>query len=652
MGYGLGTVPGSVIARGSGNVSEDEIFGNPLETVQEIRESRCQDVGYSIVTKDERKKKEQIVLAVGTLSFTVSQEDVQFIISFQQTRDCSGTIRVLGPSDSSTAEEFFHIPVFVEVDLLPCPVGFQLVSGRCVCHQTLMENSINTCFFSNGTPLILRHAPYWIGLPKDAISSILIHPHCPYDYCQSEDINITAESPNTQCQYQRSGVLCGSCREGLSMILGSSECRKCSKFYLFFIGLFILMGTALVTLVTLLNMTVSVGTLNGLILFTNILQANQTTFLPFHSSGFITFLKAFIAWLNLDLGIPMCFSDGLTTYVKTWLQFVFPLYIFTLVGAIIIASKYSKRLTRLLGTNAVSVLATLVLLSYTKILRILITAFSFTIVTGSQGYYSAVWLPDGNIEYFEPKHATLFLVALLVLLLFGVPYTVTLTAAPWIQKSSFKRVSSLYNKFKPLFDAYMGPYKDRYRYWTGMLLLARVVLIVLFSSIANTNTVAGPQLNLLLLTVSSCALLALTAALKPYKNKLLNGLELFLLAILFVFSSSNLYVSSISTGNESRANIYIVLVGVCFLVFLGICTGHVWYRVRKAWNGRRPEPPPAEEGDYPVLWWRPRVRATTNDNDKKREDETVSTAWTNNKPVSDEGRAFQYRESSLELAAL
>ena len=45
----------------------------------------------------------------------------------------------------------------------------------------------------------------------------------------SEDINITAETSNTQCQYQRSGVLCGSCREGLSMVLGSSECRSCSN---------------------------------------------------------------------------------------------------------------------------------------------------------------------------------------------------------------------------------------------------------------------------------------------------------------------------------------------------------------------------------------------------------------------------------------
>ena len=94
----------------------------------------------------------------------------------------------------------------------------------------------------------------------------------------------------------------------------------------------------------------------------------------------------------------------------------------------IIASNYSTRVTRLLGTQAVSVLATLVLLSYTKILRVLITAFSFTILTGSQDFHSVVWLADGNIKYFQPKHI-LFLVALLVLLLLGVPYTVTLTAA-------------------------------------------------------------------------------------------------------------------------------------------------------------------------------------------------------------------------------
>ena len=609
-------------------------------------------MGYSIVSKNDR---EQIALAVDTLSFTISLEKVNLVVdSLNDNIDI-----FVDPFYSTSAEQFFQIPVFVEMDLLPCPVGFQLVRGKCICHQIMRENNIHSCTFSNDTALILRPAPYWIGLPNDTHSSILIHPHCPYDYCKSVDI-IYISVVESQCQYQRSGVLCGSCAKGLSMMLGSSECSdKCSNLYLLSIGIFIVMGVALVAVVTLLNMTVSVGTLNGLILFANILQANKTTFLPqttSRTSGLTIFFSAFISWMNLDLGIPMCFFNGLTTYIKTWLQFVFPLYILALVGVIIIASKYSTRVTRLLGTNAVSVLATLVLLSYTKILRILITAFSFTTLTGSQGYHSVVWLADGNIQYFEPKHAVLFLVALLVLLLLGVPYTVTLTAAPWIQRSRFKRVSSLYNRFKPLFDAYMGPYKDRYRYWTGILLLARVVLIVQFSSIANTNTVAGPQLNLLLLTLSSSTLIGLSTTLKPYKIRLLNGLELFYLVLLLIFSTSNLYISSIGAGDESRANIYIVLVMVCFLVFFGICVGHIWYRVKNVQCGRRPELPQdrQEEEWYPV-WWRARATRAKDededrvDNNKKRE-VTVSTAGTNENTVFDGGRALEYRESALELA--
>ena len=514
---------------------------------------------------------------------------------------------------------------------LACPVGFQLVRGRCICHQILLDNNIDTCFFSNGTGFILRLDPYCIWLPTYSNSSILVHPHCPFDYCQSRDINITVESVNTQCQYQRSGVLCGSCREGLSMILGSSECKTCSNVYLVSITIFIVMGVALVALLTLLNMTVSVGTLNGLILFANILQANRPTFLPpttFHARSLITFLSAFIAWLNLDFGIPMCFFDELTTYVKTWLQFLFPLYILALVGVMIIASNYSTRVTRLLGTNAVSVLATLVLLSYTKILRILITAFSFTTLTGSQDYHSVVWLADGNIKYFQPKHVILFLVAFLVLLLLVVPYTVTLTAAPWIQRSRLKWVSSLYNRFKPLFDAYMGPYKDKHRYWTGMLLLARVVLIVLFSSISNTNTVAGPQLNLLLLSLSSFALSCLTAALKPYRNNVLNGLEIFFLTVLFVLSSSSLHFSEAETGTGPLVYTYIVLVGICFLVFLGICVGHVWNRVRNAGTGRRPEPTDREENQYYPLWQRARIRV--EDENEERDEVTISTGGATN----------------------
>ena len=60
-------------------------------------------------------------------------------------------------------------------------------------------------------------------------------------------------------------------------------------------------------------------------------------------------LHIFIAWLNLDLGVETCFSDELDAYRKTWLQFVFPLYVWSITGVVIIASHYSTRASKIFG---------------------------------------------------------------------------------------------------------------------------------------------------------------------------------------------------------------------------------------------------------------------------------------------------------------
>jgi hypothetical protein len=274
----------------------------------------------------------------------------------------------------------------------------------------------------------------------------------------------------------------------------------------------------------------------------------------------------------------------------------------------------------------------------------LITAFSFTTIRGSGGYHSVVWLPDGNTEYFEQKHSIIFIVSLLVLVIVGIPYTVTLTAAPWIQRSENRHTSRLYNRFKPLFDAYMGPYKDSCRYWTGMLLLARVVLTVLFSSIANTNTLAGPRLNLLLLTLSSSGLLALTAALRPYKTRLLNALEVFHLSLLLAFSASNLYVSDTGTGTGERAYIYTVIVGISFIAFLGVCIRHVWHGIRTARYAMKPRLQETERHENRLQWYRRRVRG-----ENERDEVTMTTITTTATTPGGERRDSEFRESVLEL---
>ena len=172
-------------------------------------------------------------------------------------------------------------------------------------------------------------------------------------------------------------------------------------------------GIFLVVNLIFLNLTVSIGTINGFIFYANIVRANHASF--FKDSSFLSY---FIAWLNLDLGIETCFYQGLDAIAKTWLQFLFPFYVWVMVITIIVASHYSTVASRLSGNNAVQVLATLFLLSYSKLLRIVITIFSTTdlVYPGNSKHW--VWLYDGNVDYLRGKHVPLFLAGLLKLILY------------------------------------------------------------------------------------------------------------------------------------------------------------------------------------------------------------------------------------------
>ena len=114
------------------------------------------------------------------------------------------------------------------------------------------------------------------------------------------------------------------------------------------------------------NLTVSQGTINGLVFYANTVRANQAVFFP---PGDTNILTAFTAWLNLNLGIRTCFADGLNGYWKTWLQFVFTVYNWIITAIIIVASHYSSMAAKIFGNKSVPVLATLFLLSYAKLLK-------------------------------------------------------------------------------------------------------------------------------------------------------------------------------------------------------------------------------------------------------------------------------------------
>ena len=161
------------------------------------------------------------------------------------------------------------------------------------------------------------------------------------------------------------------------------------------------------------NITVTEGTVNGLIFYTNIVRVNHTIFFP------PNILTIFIAWINLDLGIQSCFYNGMDGYTLTWLQFVFPIDIWKIII-------YQSKVPHCFETNAVKVLATLLLLSYTKLLRTIIIVLSFTYIIYPDNSTRYVWLHDGNIDYLKGKHIYLFAAAAVFPLFLVLQYTLVL----------------------------------------------------------------------------------------------------------------------------------------------------------------------------------------------------------------------------------
>ena len=453
-------------------------------------------------------------------------------------------------------------PSIVNVTILPCPLGFTEVGDPplCGCMPHLSLAGV-VCDINTQT----HQCPpgMWIG---NFSGDIVTHPHCPFDYCRPGQSNVSLTSQHDQCQYSHRGVLCGACQHGLSLSLGSSQCQKCSSAYLLLFLPFAVAGVALVLLLLKCN-------LNGPIFYANIIRVNSAIFFPRERGGIlISFLSMCVAWLNLDLGVQVCFFDRLSAFGRAWLQFLFPAYIWILVGIIILGSRYSTRMAKVMGNNAVPVLATLFLLSYAKLLRTVIDAASFTTITGVSGDVTAVWLVDGNLLFLNVPHIFLFLMSLTAAFAYIIPFMVLVLLAPCLQARSNHRLLHWVNRIKPLLDAFQGPHRDRFRFWTGLMLVLRTILFITFAS----NALGDPRVNLLAIVISLLLLLIILWNTGPvYKSYLTHSIECFYILNLGVYSAATQFLTSSGAPPHQQGQLAAVMVGSAFLVFCGILLYHM-----------------------------------------------------------------------------
>ena len=471
----------------------------------------------------------------------------------------------------------------LEINFIPCSclIGFQPSSNptRCTCEcdpDLILNGYITDCYPQTGG--LVRKGNYWIAYLNSTSNSYLVYPNCPLDYCLPASSVVifnlnTLDGAHAQCTNDHSGKLCGPCKPDLSLSLGSSRCIPCPKYWpaLFVIILVaaLLGGILLIAAILMFNLTVAVGTLNGIIFYANIVHANANVFLPFRGTNFITI---FIAWLNLELGFDICFFEGMDAFWKTLLQLAFPMYLITLLIVIIVVSERYTWFARLFGKkNPVATLATLVLLSYVKLLHVIIASFSFIILKYPDGSKEIVWLPDATVGYFRGRHICLFFIALLVLLA-GISYTVLLFFWQWLLQCKNKTVSKIvtYHRLYVFLEPYHAPYNYKHRYWTGLLLLVRATLYV----IAAINVSNDPEVNLLAVAIAMTGILLLKgfANKSIYKRWPLDVLEVSCYANILCFCLATLYTLAGNIYRDGTVIAYISgsLIILKFIIVLSV----------------------------------------------------------------------------------
>ena len=466
-----------------------------------------------------------------------------------------------------------------------CPIGFQRFDDqelgcRCDCDTEIQDHFTNC---NATTKTLQKTSSAWISYVNGSgeTSGFIIRPHCPLDYCKPTDsftvfVNFSeVNGADAQCADNRSGTLCSTCSLNLSLSLGSSRCLSCPKLWPILTAVLILLsclsGIALVALLLSLNLTVAVGTVNGIVFYANIVAANSKVLLPFTKPNFAT---VFIAWLNLEFGIDACFFEGMDVYWKTWLQIAFPAYVIFLVIMVIIISERSLRFAHLIGKrNPIATLTTLVLLSYAKFLHTIIAAFSRAVLMYPDGSWQTVWLPDGTISYFSKKHTTLFIAAVFILVL-GIAYTILLFLWQWLlcyqHKAVFKWVRN--QKLCQFLEPYHAPYKFKHRYWTGLLLIVRVVLY----TVSAVNVSGDPRVALVstICLVGFLPLFKALLAIRVYKSTPIDLMETLIYFNLIFLSVFSWY--SLETRTQTRAAIAYTSVSVTFLLLIVVLIYHVY----------------------------------------------------------------------------
>ena len=130
------------------------------------------------------------------------------------------------------------------------------------------------------------------------------------------------------------------------------------------------------------------------------------------------------------------------------------------------------------------------------------------------GSINIVWAIDGNYSYGRHPHIFLLLAAIACFILLWMPYTLLLFSMQWLRSVDHLGPLKFIARYKPLYDAYFAPLKDKHYYWFGLLLLAQGLLLL----VSSLTLYILPEISVLLLLAIAIFLFCYVNSVRPYKK--------------------------------------------------------------------------------------------------------------------------------------
>ena len=423
------------------------------------------------------------------------------------------------------------------------------------------------------TPKLSYCVSNYIGIN----SSDYIVGHCPISYSnlsnhfkfkQLSDGHTSLEF----CNSTRTGMLCGECKDNLSLPINSLyfECVNCTgkliKGWFILIACQFVPHTLLVLIIAVFNIKLTIGIVTGFVIYCQILSVelpgwyyppwlslNDGTHVGNESISFaITstyafFNMNFLAFFTFTYPWNVCLTNNMTALAVISFGYIVAFYpllltallfawvalydkgILPIVKLTIPLHKCLARFWRYFGIepSLIQTAASIFILSYMQLLAVSLKLLRFTSwqslmhkdVNGVSFFY------DASMRYFGWPHAFFGLFAIVIIIFFvALPIIFLL----FYQCSWFHKLLDclkLRHQFCIMIgDIFTGPFKDGsknrvdFRYMSGLYLLFRVVAMCLFY-INNTQYILYSEISLSLLFS------AFIMIFRPFRKTLVNFAE-------------------------------------------------------------------------------------------------------------------------------